>query len=155
MNKLKLFLDTNIVVDYLNERAPHYEGARVIMIAGFAGEFELWISASQITDLIYILSDGEKAALVPKALEQLRAVREFINVRAVTDADIDKILQTNWKDPEDALLYECALGLRCDAIITRDKLGIESNLIPVHNCEEFLEYVSQAYKLNYSVLDEF
>ena len=58
MAQVELLLDTNVVVDYLNEREPFYEKARLLMIGGRVGEFELWVSSSQVTDLVYILSNG-------------------------------------------------------------------------------------------------
>ena len=48
MAQAKLLLDTNIVIDYLNEREPYYQKARLLMIAGRVGEFDLWMSSSQI-----------------------------------------------------------------------------------------------------------
>lgn len=62
MAQAKLLLDTNVVVDYLNEREPFYEKARLLMIGGRVGEFELWISSSQVTDLVYILSNGGRTS---------------------------------------------------------------------------------------------
>ena len=56
MARMKLLLDTNVVIDYLHEREPYYEKARLLMTAGRVGEFSLWITSSQVTDLIYILS---------------------------------------------------------------------------------------------------
>ena len=50
MAQVELLLDTNVVVDYLNEREPFYEKARLLMIGGRVGEFELWVSSSQVTD---------------------------------------------------------------------------------------------------------
>ena len=62
MAQVELLLDTNVVVDYLNEREPFYEKARLLMIGGRVGEFELWVSSSQVTDLVYILSNGGRAS---------------------------------------------------------------------------------------------
>lgn len=47
MRKLKLLLDTNVVIDYLDVREPYYDKARLPMTAGYVGELELWITASQ------------------------------------------------------------------------------------------------------------
>jgi len=34
MAQVKLLLDTNVVIDYLNEREQHYKKARLLMIGG-------------------------------------------------------------------------------------------------------------------------
>ena len=104
MAQAKLLLDTNIVIDYLNEREPYYQKARLLMIAGRVGEFDLWMSSSQITDLIYILSEGGAQSLIPLVLERLRGLRTFVNIHPASDSEIDRMLASSWKDPEDALL---------------------------------------------------
>ena len=91
MGKIKALLDTNIMIDFLNRRKPFYEQARLLMIAGRVGEFDLWISSSQMTDLIYILSEGGKPSLIPKTRERIQGLRTFVSVFAVSEREIDKI----------------------------------------------------------------
>lgn len=145
----KLMLDTNIVIDYLNEREPYYEKARLLMIAGRIGEFDLWISSSQVTDLVYILSDGGKRSLVSPTLERLRGLRTFVNVFAIGDREIDHMLATSWNDPEDALLFEAALRAKVDYLITRNKDDFESSLIKVVDCQEFFDLMRKTRSLDY------
>ena len=54
----RLLVDTNVLVDYLGNREPFSQQARLLMILGKVGEYSLWVSATQITDLVYILSNG-------------------------------------------------------------------------------------------------
>lgn len=149
MARLKLLLDTNIVIDYLNRRAPFYEKARLLMIAGRVGEFELWITSSQVTDLMYILSDGGRRERACDVREQLRGLRTFVNVYAVSDSEIDRMLASTWKDPEDALMFEAALSMRADALVTRNQGDFESDLVRVVDCEEFFAWVRNDYGLEY------
>ncbi|MFR3091011.1 MAG: type II toxin-antitoxin system VapC family toxin [Eggerthella lenta] len=109
---MKLLLDTNVVIDYLHEREPYYDKVRLLMTAGRVGEFSLWITSSQVTDLIYILSEGGKRSLLSRVLEQLRGMRTFVNVHAVSDREVDRMLAASWKDPEDSLIFESALEMR-------------------------------------------
>ena len=92
MARMKLLLDTNVVIDFLHEREPYYDKARLLMTAGRVGEFDLWITSSQVTDLIYILSEGGKRLLLSHVLEQLRGMRTFVNVHAVSDREVDRIV---------------------------------------------------------------
>lgn len=97
-----------------------------------------------MTDLVYILSDGGKASEMPKVLETLRGVRQFVNVYAPGEVEIDKMLLTSWQDPEDALMHEVALSLRVDAIISRNAQDYEGSFMPVLTCSElFEEFKSQ------------
>ena len=42
-----MLLDTEVVLDFLFEREPHYRPTRLIMIAGRVGEFDLWMTSSR------------------------------------------------------------------------------------------------------------
>ena len=153
MSIQKLLLDTNIIVDFLHHRDPHYEQTRLLMLTGRVGEFSLWITSSQVTDIIYILTNGGNKSKVPEVLEKLRALRTFINVYAVTDADIDKMLATTWPDPEDALLVDLALKMRADAIITRDEGFPETDMIRVHDCPGFFRWLEDKKGISYTDID--
>lgn len=152
MAKLKLLLDTNIVIDYLDVREPYYDKARLLMLTGYVGEFELWITASQVTDLIYILSEGGRHDLVPGVLERLRGLRSFVEVYATGGSEVDRMLAAAWKDPEDSLLFEAALSLRADAVITRNGKDFESSLVKVLDCEAFFEWMRDDFGLDYAEL---
>ena len=117
---------------------------RCFLLVVCLGDFDLWISSSQMTDLVYILSDGGKASEMPKVLETLRGVRQFVNVYAPGEVEIDKMLLTSWQDPEDALMHEVALSLRVDALISRNAQDYEGSFMPVLTCSElFEEFKSQ------------
>lgn len=153
MAQAKLMLDTNVIIDYLAEREPFYQDARLLMIAGRVGEFELWISSSQVTDLVYILSDGGKQRLLPQTLEQLKGLRTFVNVYAVGAREIDAMLASSWKDPEDALLFEVALSAKADVLITRNQADFESELVKVMNCTELFDWISAEAGINYREIE--
>ena len=119
------------------------------MTAGRVGEFDLWISASQVTDLIYILSEGGKASLIKEVSEQLQGLRTFVNVFPVSDREIDKMLSSSWKDPEDRLLFEVALTLKANCLVTRNQSDFESNLVPILNCDELFNWLKSNFDLDY------
>ena len=150
---MKLLLDTNVVADYLHVRKPFFDKARLLMILGFAHEFELWITSSQMTDLVYILTEGGKQQLMQEALRQLRDLRQFVNVYATSETEVDKMLLTTWSDPGDFLLYQCAISLKADAIITRNSHDFEEQAIKVCNCEEFFDWVYEISGVKYSIED--
>ncbi len=153
MAQAKLLLDTNIVIDFLNERAPFYEKARLLMIGGRVGEFELWVSSTQVTDIIYILSNGGRASEMDAVMEQLRGLRTFVNVFAASDREIDLMLTAPWGDPEDYLLYETALALKADALITRNQSDFPQGLVSVLDCDEFFARMRNDYGLDYGEIE--
>ena len=55
-----ILVDTSVLIDYMSMRKPYYEKARLLMLLGSVGEFDLWFSSLQATDLFYVLTDGGK-----------------------------------------------------------------------------------------------
>lgn len=149
MARAKLLVDTNVLIDFLSVRRPFYDEARLLMIAGRVGEFELWMTSSQVTDLIYVLSDGGRQALMPSVLERLRGLRTFVEVFAVGEAEVDRMLSSSWKDPEDALMFESALSLKADAIITRNAKDFESSLVRAMTAREFFDWLRDEQGVDY------
>lgn len=148
-------VDTNIVVDFANMREPFYEDARLLMALGAAREAELRMSSSQMTDLVYILSEGGKHELVPKALEQIRKLRCFIKVADVGPGEIDEMLDTVWDDPEDALLHHIAMSLQVDCIVSRDKSGFQNSTLPVLDCRQLFDQIEREHGIVYTDVERF
>lgn len=149
MARAKLLVDTNVLIDFLSVRRPFYDEARLLMIGGRVGEFELWMTSSQVTDLIYVLSDGGRRALMPSVLERLRGLRTFVEVFAVGEAEVDRMLSSSWKDPEDALMFESALSLKADAVITRNAKDFESSLVRAMTAREFFDLLRDEQGVDY------
>lgn len=136
---MRLLLDTNIIVDFIAWREPFAQKARLLLLCGKVGEFELWVSSSQVADLIYIASDGGKRERLPAVCEKVDALLCFVNVFA-PDADVlHDALTADWDDPEDALIHVIAHRIRASAIITRNLNDFEKSLIPVKDCEVFFD----------------
>lgn len=153
MARLKLILDTNIIVDFLHQREPFFEDARKLLICGRAGEFDLQITSSQMTDLVYILSDGGKKQRLPSALRSLRGLRSFIGVLPIGSSEVDMMLASQWGDPEDYLIYNAALHSGADAIITSNGSDFESALIPTFDCAQFFDWIHAEFNIDYAEID--
>ena len=59
--KIKLLLDSNIVIDFLAKREPFYESAEKLMLLGMTGDLELWVSTTQANDIFYVLGKSRKS----------------------------------------------------------------------------------------------
>jgi predicted nucleic acid-binding protein len=143
-----ILLDTNVLVDYLAVRQPFYAHARKLMILGAIGEVSLWISASQLNDVFYIVSKGGTPALGPASQEQLRRCRAFIHICSVTEQDVDAALDLGWHDLEDASVYICAEKMGADFIVTRDK-GFPVSKIRTLDTEGYFDYLHRKRGLTY------
>ena len=57
------------------------------------------------------------------------------------------MLAASWKDPEDSLIFESALEMRADAIVTRNQKDFESSVIKVVDCDEILRLDAQGLRI--------
>jgi predicted nucleic acid-binding protein len=137
----KLFLDTNIVLDLLGERIPHYQAIAKIMTLVEQGQIQSVISALSFPTVYYILSKQIKSEQVK---ERLRNLKILCAVAPINEFIIEKSLNSKLKDFEDAIQYFCALHLDCDIILTRNAKDYKSSEIPVMTAEEYLVSIGRA-----------
>jgi predicted nucleic acid-binding protein len=149
----KVFLDTNILLDYFAVRQPFYQAARNLMVAAYFGDVQLWISATQLTDVFYVLSGGGKPSEGAAAQEKLRKCRRFLNVCDFTTADIDSALDCSWQDFEDAGIYVCAQKIAAHLLITRDAKGFLASRLPVMDASQLMDKLRADDRLTYAELD--
>jgi predicted nucleic acid-binding protein len=115
---MKVLLDTNIIMDALQARAPFDADAKAILKRAQGGkEFVCKFTANAAADIFYLYS---KARDTKSAKAALRFLLERFGVVSVTQADCITALALPLEDFEDALVVVCADKIQADYIITRD-----------------------------------
>lgn len=150
---MRVVLDTNVLIDFAIDRQPFGKAAALVMELGYLGEFELWMGTSQISDLIYVLTEGGKESLAPFAREVLGKLCQFVHIYGTDQADIETIAVSTWTDLEDALVYQTAANVKADVILTRDKSGFARSPIRTSTCESFFTYLAEEHGLEYGAVD--
>ncbi len=149
---MKAMVDTNILIDCFARREPFSDDARKFLAFGALGEYELWIGSSQITDLFYILCDGGKAKAAKEAQRKIVQLRKHVHVVSVGEPEVDAALQSAWPDFEDACLYQAALKLKADVIVTRDRQGFKRSSIRALDAVDFFKMLEQHQGISYEEL---
>lgn len=136
----KIFLDTNVILDLLGQRIPFYDS--IAKVATLADQKKIMLVASPLsfTTVEYILVKFESSESV---LNKLRKFKIICKVCSVDEEIIEKGLNSDFKDFEDAVQYFTALQANCAIIITRNGKDFKNSIIPVMTAEE---YISQALK---------
>ena len=137
---MKLYLDTNVVIDLLTERIPFYDDIAKIIVLVENGELTLVISSVSFVTCEYVISKIKDKNTTIDLLKKFRIVCEVSNVDEI---NIDKSLFSNFNDFEDAVQYYSALNHKCDTIITRNKKDFKNSEIPVMTPEEFLVSINK------------
>ncbi|MDR3886614.1 MAG: hypothetical protein Q3W91_02830 [Senegalimassilia sp.] len=140
-------------MDFMNERQPFYRQTRMLMVAGRVGEFDLWVTAPQVVDLVYLLSEGGKPDLLPRAMERIRGLRTFVQVADLTAANVDRMLASSGQNPEGQLMVNAAIDLRADFLLTHEPDGLENGLVKVTNVPGMFEWLCENRDLDYTQIE--
>ena len=126
-----ILLDTNIILDALQERSPFdIEAKEILKRAQGGNEFTCLFTANAAADIFYLYSKA-------RGMKSSKAALSFLvtNYGIVTVAQEDCVaaLSLPIEDFEDALVVVCAQKANADYIVTRDdnflKLSSPINLI--------------------------
>lgn len=124
-----IFMDTNVVIDFLADRQPFSSHAARLFDLSVAGNITIYISAVSYNNVYYILRQSVSNSAAIKLLEQLAEMTEVVDA---TGTIIKQSLKTDFKDYEDAIQYYCAISIpRIDFIVTRNTKDFKKSALPV------------------------
>lgn len=132
----KVFLDVNIVIDFLGERDNFYKPAAKVLTLADKKKIKVYTSATSISTTYYLLAKYENTKI---ALEKIRRFKMLSSIAIMDDEVIEKAMNSDFKDFEDAMQYYSAIASNCDLIITRNEKAFKNALIPVMNAESYLQ----------------
>lgn len=134
---MKILIDTNVIIDYMAKRVPHYADAYKIIDIVLSGEADGFLAAHSVTNAFYLLSKGYSSA------ECREMLLEMCNIFEIVDIDRDKIItclkNENFKDFEDCLQSECAIYCGADYIVTRNVKDFSESPVKAVSPEDFLK----------------
>ena len=133
---MKVLIDTNIVIDILEQREPFFESSYRVMQLGLEGQFEAYISASAVTDVYYIINQSLRDSV--KAREKIFALTTLMAIYSTTPDDIRNALAIFVNDFEDAVMAATAKREKTDYIITRNSSDFANSPIPAISPSDFL-----------------
>ncbi len=125
----KLFIDSDVVIDFFTDRAPHANAASELFELNEKGKVVLYLSAVSINNIYYIVRRflGHK-----KTLEVLETLIEMTQIIGTTKNEVIQALKNDFTDFEDAIQYSSALTIKdLDAIITRNTKDYRNSKIAV------------------------
>ena len=133
----KIFLDTNIVIDYILKREFELQSIEQIFNSANNNELEAYISESIISTSIYLLRQDKN-----DTLEIFRDLCKFIHV-APFNKNVLYMPIEKYADTEDGLLYFLATHHKMNYFITRNKKDFIYTVpsLPVLTPDEFIKTI--------------
>jgi len=133
----KLFVDSDVVIDFFTDRKPHVNPASELFELNEQGNVKLYLSAISINNIYYIVRRflGHK-----KTLEVVEMLTEMVEIIGTTKKEIIQALKNNFSDYEDSIQYSSALTIKdLDAIITRNIKDYKNTSIAIMTPLNFLK----------------
>lgn len=132
---MNVLFDTNVVLDVLLERVPHVDAASKLFALVDSGRIKGSICATTATTIYYIAA---KSFGSRRARDQVHALLELFDVASVDEDVLDRALDIDFSDYEDAVLHEAARAAGATAIVTRDRDDFAKSVIPALDPRELL-----------------
>jgi predicted nucleic acid-binding protein len=135
---MKILIDTNVVLDNILDRKEFADNAMRIIELCETNAVDGCMSASMVTDVVYIARKSIPYDLLYMALTDLF---EVVDVCSVTKSDIISALRRNVHDFEDAVQDECANRVGADYIVTRNLRDFANSKVKAITPGDFLKLV--------------
>lgn len=132
---MRVFVDTNVLLDVLAEREPFYADSQRVWTLSEAGRIEAFVSAVSFTNCYYIV---RKYAGARRAEKALRLLRDVFTPADLTSQVINQAMDSGFADFEDAVQFYSAARAQAECIITRDVDHFPRAHPPVLSPAEFL-----------------
>jgi len=135
---MRLLLNTNIVVDVISKRKGYENSLQLIRYCEL-GKVEGFISATTVTDIMYILRKHITPREVRNAVQTLLLILDVVDV---LKSDITSAFLSDIKDFEDAVQSCCAQRIKVDYIATNNLKDFKNSTVPAISPEKALELVA-------------
>ena len=136
---MRVLLDTCVIIDALQERAPFNEDAKKIFLLCANEQFVGYITAKTSIDIYYLMHkvthDNEKSRFY---LNQLFSLFDCLDT---TGIDCKKALASPVSDYEDAVMIESATNANVDFIVTRNEHDFSHSTISIISPHEFIKVI--------------
>lgn len=129
----RVFLGTDIILDFVLKREPFFDNAARLFQAGMEGKFILQTSTGGLKDVFYFARkarDQEKTGNEKRGRQAIRILIQVVEVCALDRQMWEEALASPLKDTEDALQIACAGRNHSDFLVTRNAKDYAGVVLP-------------------------
>ena len=130
-----IFFDTDVILDVSIKREMDIKDSVKLINFVEDGLYKGYTSTIIFSNIYYIQRKLIGHEISIKFLKNLRLILSVLNVN---DSIINKALESEFKDFEDAIQYFTAVENNMDCIITRNVKDYQNSIIPVYTPMELL-----------------
>lgn len=132
----KIFLDTNILLDYYLNRSGADAVEKIFILAN-ANKVVLYASTLTYANLAYVIKRGHSKEELYTILSE---VEKRVYALPMDKKQLRKTINNPCKDFEDMLQYQCALAGGCNVIVTNNKKDFaDFSKLPLLTASELID----------------
>ncbi|MBM4041494.1 MAG: PIN domain-containing protein [Planctomycetes bacterium] len=132
---MDVFVDTNVLLDVLDEREPFCEEAFKVWTLADEGHIRAFVSAISFTNIYYLTRKDRGRAEADRAM---RLLRDSFEPVPLDEPLLNQAIDSGHDDLEDAVQFCSALRCGAECLVTRNPQHFPSEDISVLTPAEFL-----------------
>ena len=141
MKNLVILVDTNVILDYYQEREDHFDAAQRLLEYCSKSRIKGFIAFHSISIIWYAL----RKAPQQNRRDILREITKLLTVTAAQhSAVLDAVNNEDFPDFEDCLQEKCALQINADYIVTRNVKDFTASQVKAVTPAEMIEIISNS-----------
>ena len=133
----RIFLDTNVIIDFILEREGAEDAANILQLAE-DGKIEVAVSFLTMANIAYIARKGHTQEQLYSIMTDLS---DMLKTLPMDETQLKQALECPATDFEDMLQYQCAKANFCDIIITRNRKHFAFAQLPILTPSEYLKNI--------------
>ncbi|MEL7124562.1 MAG: PIN domain-containing protein [Bacteroidota bacterium] len=132
---MKVFLDTDVLMDFLTKRIPFDIDSMKIMEYGNRKEIQLHISSLCLSNVNYLIGRQEGK---DNARQKVKALLNLLEVLSVDKSIVEKAAYSEFKDFEDGIQNYCAEENDIRILITRNVKDYTKSNLAIQTPKDFI-----------------
>ena len=129
-----VFLDTNIILDYFDQRELFVEAERIFEFCGVKGNKGI-ISSLLLSHFFYLF---RKSLSVQERKDDIQRMTKLFTIGSVSKKTVKAALKLNMQDYEDAIQAACAKEYRAEVLITNNVKDFTGSPVKPMTSQEFV-----------------
>ena len=127
---MKVLFDTNVLIDFLLDRAPFADAATDLLSRVDRGQIKGLACATSMTTIFYL---AQKVLGRSEARRHVATLLSILDVAPVNRTTLERAAGSSVTDYEDAVVVEAARQANATCIVTRDERDFAKSPIPAHS----------------------
>ncbi len=135
---MKVFVDTNVLIDFVCQRGEFADSANRLISLGYMGKVQLQTLALSYVTAMFVAHKYN----YENVAQSLLFVSEFTEILDLQANTVVEMLASGWKDYEDATQNATATKANADCIVTRNTKDFKNSSLPVYTVAELFDVLN-------------